>query len=563
MKFNRQSSHCWKAWMVLSVCLMPINPAFAQSVPSDFRIMENRAISGSNDNSKIVASPQECRDLCLSESDFVCKSADYTKATKKCDLSKSTLLEVDASRRIKNSAYDHFERANFDDFREIQNTAISGKNNRSFVGVSPATCRTLCLEEDGFLCRSVDYTKATKKCDLSDSTLSSSKVVKDAAYDHFERLSFAEDYERNSAGNIIVRGTGYLRYADRAISGHNDRRVENVSVRQCQALCNGETDFTCRSIDYVVGSRRCDLSAVTANEAGGLTSNKSVVHYHRSNAPKRTQSVLTLKRLRAINTTEIGTDEVAYRVQVDDETTDMGFVKMPTWRNSSKRNMDDGDIWNINKSFEFDEKIVVEFWEDDSSDDDTLGVLSYSNASKQGTFNKLKLDDDSVGIYEVDIALGGASVSLAGYDLVKQKSVFQKKSGNYRCDLDPWKERAAPEKSTGSACSIPKEFEGVDIDDLVNDKNYAKFHSVCQTHDLCYSAPWRAAGRDSSGQGYCDSAFYQDMLDKCDQTHDDGSPNWFECRGTATTIYGAVAGFGKSSYNGGQDWAEDHCKIAD
>jgi hypothetical protein len=55
-------------------------------------------------------------------------------------------------------------------FTLTRNAAISGYNRKHLSNVSPADCARLCISETSFFCKSFDYYKNLRQCDLSDKT---------------------------------------------------------------------------------------------------------------------------------------------------------------------------------------------------------------------------------------------------------------------------------------------------------------------------------------------------------------------------------------------------------
>jgi hypothetical protein len=144
-----------------------------------------------------------------------------------------------------------------------QNSAIAGHNNRRMNKSSTEQCKQACNAETQFTCRSFDYIKSQNACDLSDKSATQVGGLKAGSnYDHFARVSFTQS-------------------PNSAISGHNNKRLNNSSVAQCMQACGAETSFTCRSFDYIKSNGACDLSDKSAEMVGGLTQGSNYDHYAR------------------------------------------------------------------------------------------------------------------------------------------------------------------------------------------------------------------------------------------------------------------------------------------
>ena len=76
------------------------------------------------------------------------------------------------------------------------------------------------------------------------------------------------------------------------------------------------------------------------------------------------------------------------------------------------------------------------------------------------------------------------------------------------------------------------------------------FRGPCSLHDLCYVSL-------DTKQDDCDDWFLHNMREVCN------TKSFFSrilCKGTAYLVYKAVRGFGRSYFNRGQQWAEEHCR---
>jgi len=72
----------------------------------------NAAISGHN-NRQVAGSVEDCKRACDSQTSFRCKSFDYYKRERKCDLSDKQASEVGGLKRdYAGNPYDHYERRN-------------------------------------------------------------------------------------------------------------------------------------------------------------------------------------------------------------------------------------------------------------------------------------------------------------------------------------------------------------------------------------------------------------------------------------------------------------------
>jgi hypothetical protein len=159
-------------------------------------------------------------------------------------------------------------------FEQIPNAAISGFNDKHLLNVSVNDCKTACISETTFHCKSFDYYKGLNKCDLSSKNAESAGNLK---YDY-----------ANHPYDHYVRTNGFSRIPNAAISGYNNVQLIGVTAQQCQDACLNRVDFYCKSFDYYNAQAKCDLSSANAVTAGGLYSSVAYDHHVRE-LPKTAQ----------------------------------------------------------------------------------------------------------------------------------------------------------------------------------------------------------------------------------------------------------------------------------
>ena len=72
------------------------------------------------------------------------------------------------------------------------------------------------------------------------------------------------------AGSASAQNSNFSHVPNAAISGHNNKSLSSVSVRDCMNACISERGFECKSFDYNKTAMACDLSDKTADDVGGL-----------------------------------------------------------------------------------------------------------------------------------------------------------------------------------------------------------------------------------------------------------------------------------------------------
>jgi len=109
----------------------------------------------------------------------------------RCAGAKSIDIKYAPDGRITWTCYSKGASAVTSQFTRIKNAAISGQNHKNIKNVSRSQCKTKCKEEGTFVCRSFDYSKKSKSCDLSSATKNTAGGLKTDysgnPYDHYHR----------------------------------------------------------------------------------------------------------------------------------------------------------------------------------------------------------------------------------------------------------------------------------------------------------------------------------------------------------------------------------------
>lgn len=139
--------------------------------------------------------------------------------------------------------------ATADSYKIIPNSAIKGHNKMQLKNTNPTQCSETCTKFSW--CKSFDYYKKSKKCDLSDVSyyqIGLKNNYPGNPYDHYIRL--------NNVLNSDISKYGFIQ--NQAIKGHNELRLESRNVKSCIIECNARN--WCASFDYHKYESTCDLS---------------------------------------------------------------------------------------------------------------------------------------------------------------------------------------------------------------------------------------------------------------------------------------------------------------
>jgi hypothetical protein len=159
-------------------------------------------------------------------------------------------------------------------WKESTGTYLSGNNDKKIKTSYIEECKKACVEETSFLCKSFDFYKRGKYCNLSKKAPGDKGVSTGRSSDYtlYQRIKFA------------APKTAFKKYdKGRAISGWNTKRITGGTIEDCKDSCYYEKSFYCRSIDYTTNQKWCDLSIKSFKDSGIRTAyNSNLIHVERN-----------------------------------------------------------------------------------------------------------------------------------------------------------------------------------------------------------------------------------------------------------------------------------------
>ncbi len=168
------------------------------SALNDFTLTPDAAISGYNRERLTSVTPQACAEACLSpaRADW-CVSIDFHKLDQVCDLSDKRANDVGGLKTdYLGHPFDHYAlKPNpLLAFSRVANAAIVGHNVEQLRNVQPKDCASACADSSrSSWCKSFDYYKSQRACDLSDKHGSDVGGLKTDyvgnPYDHYLRVA--------------------------------------------------------------------------------------------------------------------------------------------------------------------------------------------------------------------------------------------------------------------------------------------------------------------------------------------------------------------------------------
>ncbi|XP_013379197.1 uncharacterized protein LOC106150688 isoform X2 [Lingula anatina] len=146
---------------------------------------------------RLGLSLEECAQLCNDETTFHCLSIDYQFSEHGCYMSEYIAANVYGLETGLVRGVMHFEKIEtyLQFFYPTPYAVLLGNNHKKYSGVTPNYCARMCLQEDGFICRSFDYQIRDGTCLISAKTGSDIGGLYNqgmAQIHHFEMKPFLE-----------------------------------------------------------------------------------------------------------------------------------------------------------------------------------------------------------------------------------------------------------------------------------------------------------------------------------------------------------------------------------
>ncbi|XP_046360698.2 uncharacterized protein LOC124138202 [Haliotis rufescens] len=262
---------------------------------STFGSYNSRGIYRKNNKTIFGISVDQCRDTCISETDYLCKSFEYQMSSLKCNTMSYSWLQTDVAdhnavvKLAASSCYPPCDVKTFANKRVTEGLVWSeeGVDTRlscvtkcmqdgqcMAAGYSPDTgqCRghnvdvtssdnVTAVDEPGsnmyFMCRALEF--VGKTCNRSSDCLGARSVCEsgqclcEIGYSH----SRHKGYDTCDTA-CTEYGTTFTPYSGHAILRSNTKTVVGISVASCKHLCLNETTFLCRSLEYDHAIQKCN-----------------------------------------------------------------------------------------------------------------------------------------------------------------------------------------------------------------------------------------------------------------------------------------------------------------
>jgi len=199
-----------------------------QAIPECAKIPK-AAISGHNKKHLTGQTVESCARACFGES--WCKSFDWYKGKGGCDLSDKSAADVGGLKHNYNGdPYDHYACESVVSVSTksiIPNAAISGHNKKHLVKQTVESCSQACMRQTW--CKSFDWYKQKKACDLSDKSASDVGGLRFdyPPYDHYPVV--------RSMGRKAIIGE----YQDQQIMAHTPMMNTSVFVASMGSISLG------------------------------------------------------------------------------------------------------------------------------------------------------------------------------------------------------------------------------------------------------------------------------------------------------------------------------------
>ncbi|XP_047102683.1 uncharacterized protein LOC124721659 [Schistocerca piceifrons] len=142
-------------------------------------------------------------------------------------------------------------------FERVPNKMIRGLDNALIYTSTKEACQAACLNEDRFICRSLEYNYVTLQCHLSESDRRTTgqyvQFVDAQGVDYFENLCLKSNQackgnRQYISPRIGVSDDKVAQYA--SLHYYVDKELQVNSEAACRLACEIESEFLCRSFLY-------------------------------------------------------------------------------------------------------------------------------------------------------------------------------------------------------------------------------------------------------------------------------------------------------------------------
>ena len=219
-------------------------------------------IQGHNDWQGPAEDADTCKELCLNTTTFTCQSVEFKGD--ECHLSQHgqfcLTVASDYQQPCSEPGWLYAERLLEttdvqceDPWSPVREACIRGYNERDIFNVENIEeCKQLCMEEENFICHSVDYRSSAQVCHLckfNQDTISPQSYYTQPCYAPGSSYS-----ERLDIGHWTQSRNGCLS------SNPHQTHFNVTDLELCRIKCIKEDNIQCLSVDYSEQRRECRLS---------------------------------------------------------------------------------------------------------------------------------------------------------------------------------------------------------------------------------------------------------------------------------------------------------------
>nr|XP_022319141.1 uncharacterized protein LOC111121934 [Crassostrea virginica] len=226
------------------------------NVMSQFKPMPNKAVPHFDNDVLSGVSIDDCAQACISSFSYVCNSFEYQYATSYCLL--STLHPDEKPSMIQTSVgVDLYIRDYTSKFVETAGTTVLSSSNTIYQMILDTNqCAKLCVDYQGFPCKSFDYCPDIGTCYLGRShvyDVPKAQIQSNPMCNHWSRR-YLDDFQLSQSNTIIKLV--------------NDRIISDVNLYQCAKACVEMEGGSCATFSYCSKVSECRLSTAALSNVG-------------------------------------------------------------------------------------------------------------------------------------------------------------------------------------------------------------------------------------------------------------------------------------------------------
>jgi len=251
--------------------------------------LNGASLEGYNDKSVVNISQQQCLDLCMSDTDFVCRSAEYNELTNECRLSRHDRFSRPTAFKKDEPHVHYFDNScaykpvNGGKLTEIMllGNVQHPYSLSEYYGLTVSECGDMCLKNSLFPCRSFLFGRKSERpyCGLTHQNRAA-LMHNPGSFEPSQNLNYYEI--ARSLDGCDTSDIHFELLSGTALDTVPYKVVRDQQPQECLKICRH--DENCRSVNVDYRKGTCEFNAESTRSSGlerNLKENPNVNHYEK------------------------------------------------------------------------------------------------------------------------------------------------------------------------------------------------------------------------------------------------------------------------------------------